>query len=410
MIDIGIITSGSLPVPAVRGGAVESLIDNFIDFNEKSNDFKITIYSIYDDKVQQVNLKRKNTEYNFIKTNFMVKFIDLIIYFVAILLGKKKTMSYRHAYTRYYFLTKVGKKINKKNHQAIILENHFTEYIALKYKNNKEKYYKKVFYHSHNVPTFYKKYMSEIRCTNTIISVSNYMQNVNKSTFEKMDLNYRVLRNGVDQTIFHRINDSKTLEELKEKYHVSTKKRILLFAGRINKDKGIFEVLEAFKSLKEKYHLLLVGDYYFGSKIKNEDMTKVKKELLSFEGCYSFTGFVDYKNMGEVYNIADVVLLPSIWDDPAPLTVIEALNCGKTLITTNSGGIPEYARNESAIILNKESDLPLQIVNAINSLDEETTSKLHQNALIVSQDLSLERYYIDFSNIIKESLNHGKDK
>ena len=50
---------------------------------------------------------------------------------------------------------------------------------------------------------------------------------------------------------------------IKEKYSVPTNKKIILFAGRITKDKGILEIINAFKLLDDSFLLLIVGDYYF---------------------------------------------------------------------------------------------------------------------------------------------------
>ena len=45
---IAILTSGILPVPAVRGGAVENLIDFYLEYNEQHRLHDITIYSVAD--------------------------------------------------------------------------------------------------------------------------------------------------------------------------------------------------------------------------------------------------------------------------------------------------------------------------------------------------------------------------
>ena len=48
MKNIAIITSGFLPVPATKGGAVENLIVNLLNENEKNKKIKFEIFSIYD--------------------------------------------------------------------------------------------------------------------------------------------------------------------------------------------------------------------------------------------------------------------------------------------------------------------------------------------------------------------------
>ena len=50
---LAMITSGFLPVPATKGGAVENLIENFLRMNEEYEDYEITVFSIYDEKAKE---------------------------------------------------------------------------------------------------------------------------------------------------------------------------------------------------------------------------------------------------------------------------------------------------------------------------------------------------------------------
>lgn len=72
--------------------------------------------------------------------------------------------------------------------------------------------------------------------------------------------------------------------------------------------------------------------------------------------------------------MSDICVLPSIWDDPAPLAVIESLVSGKPLITTRSGGIPEYADEQSAIILERSDQLVDQLANAMTKIARAPTN------------------------------------
>lgn len=84
-----------------------------------------------------------------------------------------------------------------------------------------------------------------------------------------------------------------------------------------------------------------------------------------------FTGNIDYSNMPLLYMISDVIVLPSIWNDPAPLTVIESLTCGKPLITTYSGGIPEYANSNNSLIYRIDENLIQNLAGGITLLANE---------------------------------------
>ena len=58
---LAIVTGGFLPVPATKGGAVENLIQNFMNENEKYNDFNITIFSDFDENAKE-EIERKQKE------------------------------------------------------------------------------------------------------------------------------------------------------------------------------------------------------------------------------------------------------------------------------------------------------------------------------------------------------------
>ena len=49
---IAILTCGILPIPAVRGGAVENLIDFYLEYNNVNKIHDITVYSPWDEKVK----------------------------------------------------------------------------------------------------------------------------------------------------------------------------------------------------------------------------------------------------------------------------------------------------------------------------------------------------------------------
>ena len=61
---IAILTSGILPVPAVQGGAVENLVDFYLEYNDKHRLHDITVYSVW-----HPDLKSEVNHYKYIKVN-----------------------------------------------------------------------------------------------------------------------------------------------------------------------------------------------------------------------------------------------------------------------------------------------------------------------------------------------------
>ena len=146
----------------------------------------------------------------------------------------------------------------------------------------------------------------------------------------------------------------------------------------------------------------MVGASLFGLGVKTKYQEDVENLIKGLNGRVIFTGFVDYEEISKLYQIADVAVLPSIWNDPAPLTVIESLMSGLPIITTKSGGIPEYAKNGSAIILDINNKLTLNLSHAIDELllDDIKRNTMKESAIMVSKELTIENFYNNFYQII----------
>lgn len=75
MMNIAIITSGYLPVPASKGGAVENIVESWLIENEKYQEVKFTIFSIYDEKASELSKKYKHSDFEFIKEKNLLIFV-----------------------------------------------------------------------------------------------------------------------------------------------------------------------------------------------------------------------------------------------------------------------------------------------------------------------------------------------
>ena len=104
------------------------------------------------------------------------------------------------------------------------------------------------------------------------------------------------------------------------------------------------------------------------------------------------------------YNVADITVLPSLWDEPAGLTMIESMSCGTPVITTSQGGIPEYVKY-GALIVQVDDDIEENIAKGIEFLLSEESdyeNKCNCSMAIVQENFSPEKYLENFYAIIKE--------
>ena len=67
---IAILTSGILPVPAIQGGAVETFLDFFLEYNNIHKEHDIVVYSVYAPQVKEHYALLSNVNhYYYIRTD-----------------------------------------------------------------------------------------------------------------------------------------------------------------------------------------------------------------------------------------------------------------------------------------------------------------------------------------------------
>lgn len=392
---VAVITSGYLPVPNVLGGAVEALDMMMVRENEKTANFEFTVFSSWAPGVDEVirDGAFQHTDFRFIKTPMLVKAADRCIYWAAkYILRKKKLMSYRYIAQRLWYIRKVAKALSKDDASGktpfdkVMIENHATLFMTMQKYRNAERYADKVYYHLHNEVTNDFGCKHEIAQVKKVLGVSNYIvETLDRFLREHGEGGLKpeqkaVWRNGVDTSCFGSDEAKHKAKAFRKKYGINDDDIVFLFSGRLTPEKGAEELLEAFTQVVDQVpnaKLVVAGAFFFNSNIKSPfeqklhdlaSQPQIKERII-------FTGFVDYNDMPALYEMSDVCVLPSIWDDPAPLAVIESLVSGKPLITTRSGGIPEYANDDCAIILERDDQLVDHLAQAMVELANDSQKR-----------------------------------
>lgn len=420
---VAVITSGYLPVPNVLGGAVEALDMMMVRENEKTPNFEFTVFSSWVPGVDEVirDGAFQHTDFRFIKTPMLVKAADRCIYWAAkYILRKKKLMSYRYIAQRLWYIRKVAKALSKDDASGktpfdkVMIENHATLFMTMQKYGNAERYADKVYYHLHNEVTNDFGCKHEIAQVKKVLGVSNYIvDTLDKFLREHGEGGLKpeqkaVWRNGVDTSRFGSEEVDKKAQVFRKKYGIGENDVVFLFSGRLTPEKGAEELLRAFSEVAEEISnakLVVAGAFFFNSNIVSPFEQKLR-DLASNPGVKDriiFTGFVDYDDMPAIYAMSDVCVLPSIWDDPAPLAVIESLVSGKPLITTCSGGIPEYADNQSAIILERDDRLVDQLAEAMIELAQDSGKRaaMGAHAVTLRSELNKEMYMSQLSGLMR---------
>jgi glycosyltransferase involved in cell wall biosynthesis len=143
-----------------------------------------------------------------------------------------------------------------------------------------------------------------------------------------------VLYNGVDTERFVPLSRS---SEVIRRLGLSDGDVVVMSVGRLIGWKGFQYGIRAASRLDDRrVKYVIVGDGEFRQELERE------AGELGMGDRVVFTGFVAAKEMPEYYSVADVVLFPTIGDDDAfPNSLCEAMACGKPVVGTRKGGIPE---------------------------------------------------------------------
>lgn len=152
-------------------------------------------------------------------------------------------------------------------------------------------------------------------------------------------------------------------KELIEKYNLKNYK-IILFAGRLGKEKGIDKVILSIKELSNVKFLIVGnkrGDYtYFKKLVKN----------LKLEKRVHFLGFLKHSEVEKIYQVTDLVVLPEFFYEPLSRLLIEAGLNKIPVIATKKGGNEEIIKDKKTGILLENPSIK-EIKKAITNILED---------------------------------------
>jgi glycosyltransferase involved in cell wall biosynthesis len=156
-------------------------------------------------------------------------------------------------------------------------------------------------------------------------------------------IDYFGIKSELIKVIYNFVDPSevrKNLEgfTLRKELEIDEEEIVIGFVGRFNKlEKGIDVLLETFKKLKSenrKLILLLIG----GGEDKELIVNFINKEKIKAKV------LIPMENIYDVYNVIDIVVLPSKVD-PFPLVMLECGLMKKAFIGSNVDGIKEFIEN-----------------------------------------------------------------
>jgi len=138
------------------------------------------------------------------------------------------------------------------------------------------------------------------------------------------------------------------------------------YIGRIIQPKGVDLAIKAVRKYnrdaKTPLKLKIAGKHYTGDGKDDYWETQIEPEL---HDNIEYVGFIkDTAAKNEFIANARALIVPSVFDEPFGMVLIEALACGTPIIGLNSGAIPEIINDKNGVLVNK-SESPDVTVNGL---------------------------------------------
>lgn len=185
---------------------------------------------------------------------------------------------------------------------------------------------------------------------------------------------------------------------------------VVLFCGRLEPDKGIHKLLEAMAAVDDaRCKLLIVGSPFFGRTQSSPFLRKLEQQAHALGNRVRFTGYVPNENLPDYYRLADLVCVPTLVEEAAGLVAVEAMGCGRPVLATRSGGMPEYLQGSQAVLVDRGPELAAQLSWAIRMLHEhpDLCAQMGAAGARAAQRFSTAAFYETFLHIVYDFLGLG---
>ena len=398
MKKICVIMGGVMPVPAIYGGGIETLIESIIKKYSKKDGFELTICSVYYPEAERISKNYPEIKFFWTHTR-SIKYMFLHAFFLSIriLTGKNIRSLQRH-------YNEIKKMFNNEKFDLIIAEGGDTQAIidiAKDYSRNQLINH----VHVHHIPP-----QNIVNGYGNMIGVSNYI------TKEYLDVcnqpvNGYVLQNGINLELFNQKASEEKKEILRKKLKLSSNDFIILFVGRIKEEKGLLELVQAVKELRDNnMKLLVLGGANSGKWSISVYEKKVKNLVKKNKEQFLFEGYIDNDEICNYAALADIQCIPTLVEEAAGLVLLEGMAAGLPTIITKSGGMVEYATEETSIIIERENIVE-NLKEAISYLKDNPDVRMRMSlaAEKQSQQFNENWYYRNFADIVKEILNKNAE-
>lgn len=193
-----------------------------------------------------------------------------------------------------------------------------------------------------------------------IVTVSDYIGNNIVHLFPDAVSKVKTVYSGVNLNLFVPWTTSDSTRRIRETLkttHQLEHKKVILFVGRISPKKGAHVLVKAMRHIRHPdAALVLVGSSWYSDNTVTDYVAYVRALAVRSPIPVVTTGYVPSDLIHQWYLAADLFVCSSLWEEPLARVHYEAMAAGLPILTTARGGNPEIILNENGLIVEHPED------------------------------------------------------
>ncbi|MDB9517413.1 glycosyltransferase family 4 protein [Roseofilum reptotaenium CS-1145] len=339
---IVLVCTEKLPVPCVRGGAIQTYIDGILPYLSQEHD--VTVFSVSDPNLQDQEI-HNGIRYQRATPGDSDFYYQEVANFVA-----QESFDWVIFYNRPKYLPMVA---DAAPNSRFLLSMHNEMFHA-----------KKI------TPELAHRCLDRV---DRVVTVSQFIADGIANLFPGYEHKLQPVYAGVDLERFQPRWASGVQERrasLLAEQNLEDRK-VVLYVGRLTDKKGPHILLSAFPDVLEQHPsaiLLLVGSKWYGKNEENEYVRTLKKQAQELGDAVRLTGFVSPDRVQDYFLLGDIFVCASQWQEPLARVHYEAMATGLCILTTVRGGNAEVIIPEKNGLLITDYENPAAFSQPINSL------------------------------------------
>ena len=175
-----------------------------------------------------------------------------------------------------------------------------------------------------------------IESADLVIAVSKDTRDDVRKHFNVDESKIQIIHNGIDTDEYVKTLDPDLMQSL----GIDPDKPIVLFVGRITRQKGIIHLVNAIPHIDPEAQIVLAAGAPDTPEIEAEMKAAVERVTGDREGVIWLSEMLDKETIIKLYSHADVFCCPSIYE-PFGIINLEAMSCETAVVASEVGGIKE---------------------------------------------------------------------